>query len=268
MLATWMAILLVAQNPEPKAQRQDVATPEQAIRTFIVAMMTKDSKALHEVALPANDLDSLLQGQAVPPEAVEGFKAQIASLPVRVLKAGEEVTLPDGRRYKAKPEDVTPERAVVLPQGASFPALSRKVDGRWRIDAAPIIASMKGAAPKPLDPAQIKEKVTIKLDQKLDIQFTQKGDVISALEVVQKPRAGSPAVHVEFSKQDDNLMLVTQNPFPKNLSFRALARYKGGESYMETSIVPVRAGIFGIETWRDPIEELVLFDFKLVDDKP
>lgn len=127
---------------------------------------------------------------------------------------------------------------------------------------------MRPVAPKPLDPAQIKEKVTIRLDQKLDIQFTEKDGVVSGPEAVQKPRAGSPTVHTEFSKQDDNLMLVTQNPFPKNLAFRALARYKGRKSYIETSIVPVGAGIFGAEMWKDPIEELVLFDFKLVGDEP
>lgn len=121
MFATLIAIALVAQKPESKAQQPGAATPEQAIRTFIVAMVTKDSKALHDVVLPADDLDSLLQGQALPPEAVEGFKAQIASLPVQVLKAGEEVTLPDGRKYKARPEDVTPDRAVVLPQARCSP---------------------------------------------------------------------------------------------------------------------------------------------------
>ena len=36
----------------------------------------------------------------------------------------------------------------------------------------------------------------------------------------------------------------------------------------QTSIVPVKSGLFGIELWQDPIEELVLFDFKLTDGKP
>ncbi|HEY2154657.1 MAG TPA: hypothetical protein VGH33_03440, partial [Isosphaeraceae bacterium] len=224
------------------------------------------------VSLPADDLESLLQGPPIPPEGAEAFKAQIAELPVRLLKAGEEITLADGRKYKARAEDVTPDRAVALPQGASFPALARKVDGRWRIDAAPIIASMKGAgaggAPKTPDPAQIKDKVTIKLGQKIDIQFTQKDGAISAPNVIEKPPAGVPTVHAEFLRQDDNLMLMTQNPFSKNMAFRALARHKGRKAYVETSIVPVGAGISGLELWRDPIEELVLFDFKLVGEKP
>ena len=275
MFAAFIALCLVVQNAEAKAQekggKEAVAeTPEQAIRTFIVAMMTKDAKALRDVTLPADDIESLLQGQALPPEAAEGIKAQIAGIPVRLLKAGEEVTLADGRKYKARAEDVAADRAVVFPQGASFPVLSRKVDGRWRIDAAPIIAGMKGGAPKPktVDPAPIKEKLSIKLDQKLDVQFSRKGEAISGPKVVDKPQAGVPTVHIEFKKQDEGLMLATQNPFPKSLAFRALMRYKGRTSYVETSIVPVGAGLFGIELWQDPIEELVLFDFKLVDDKP
>jgi hypothetical protein len=62
-------------------------------------------------------------------------------------------------------------------------------------------------------------------------------------------------------------MLTTKNPFAKDFVFRAAAKYKGRKTYIETSIVPVKAGIFGIETWRDPIEELLLFEFKLVDEK-
>jgi hypothetical protein len=280
MFATWIALLLVGQNPGAKAQEKGgkdaaevkAATPEQAIRTFVVAMMTKDAPTLRAITLPADGLESLLQGQAVPPEAVEGFKAQIAELPVRLLKAGEEITLADGSKYTARAEDVTPDRAVVLPQGASFPLRSRKVDGGWRIDATPIIANMKGAgagaARKPIDPAQIKDKIAINLDQKIDLQFDQKGGAISGPKVVDKPKAEVPTVHVEFTGRGDDLTLSTKNPFTKDLTFRALARHKGRKAFFETSIVPVKAGLFSLELWREPIEELVLFDFKLVDEKP
>ena len=47
------------------------------------------------------------------------------------------------------------------------------------------------------------------------------------------------------------------------MKFRALARIKGRKDYFETSIVPVRSGLLGIEVWQDEIEELVLFDFQL-----
>jgi hypothetical protein len=45
-------------------------------------------------------------------------------------------------------------------------------------------------------------------------------------------------------------------------------RLKVRKEYFETSlIVPVTVGIMGFETWQDPVEELVLFDFKLTDEK-
>ena len=65
------------------------------------------------------------------------------------------------------------------------------------------------------------------------------------------------------------LILATKNPFPKDLKFRALMRLKGRKGYSETSIVPVKAGLFSLELWQEPDpEELVLFEFKLLDDKP
>ncbi len=116
-----------------------------------------------------------------------------------------------------------------------------------------------------VDPAKIKDKVTIALGKKLVVQFEQKGDVLSRPTKVEKPRDKPPTPTFEFSKVGENLILTTQNPFPKDLKFRALARLKGRKEYFETSIVPVERGIFGAEVWRDPIEELVLFDFKLID---
>jgi hypothetical protein len=273
MYAALIALSLVVQDPAPKTQapaQSGAATPEQAIRTFILAMGTKDAAMLRAVTLPVDDLDLLLQGQTIPAEHLAQVKAQIAATPVRVLKAGEEITLPGDRKYTAKPEDVTVDRAVVMPEGVSFPAHCRKVEGRWRVDAAPIIAIVKTARPatKTVDPATIKEKITIGVGSKIDVQFDQKGEVLSNYKVVENPKDKASIVHMEFTTQGPGLTLVTKNPFPKDLSFRAIARHKGRKTYIETSIIPVKAGLLGFELWQEPIEELVLFDFKLIDGKP
>jgi len=57
--------------------------------------------------------------------------------------------------------------------------------------------------------------------------------------------------------------LSTKNPFTKDRRSGPSARHKGRKAFFETSIVPVKAGLFSLELWREPIEELVLFDFKL-----
>jgi hypothetical protein len=127
---------------------------------------------------------------------------------------------------------------------------------------APIPAAV--AAPdEKVDPAKLQDKVTVRLGSNILVQFEQKGSKLSNPKVVEKPDGKSPAPSFQFSKMGDNLMLVTKNPYTKDLRFRAAARLKGQKDYFETSIVPVKSGLFGIELWGDPIEELVLFDFEL-----
>jgi hypothetical protein len=118
-----------------------------------------------------------------------------------------------------------------------------------------------------IDPATIKEKVTIELGKKLTVRFEQEGDALTHPKVVEKPEGKTPTPTFDFRKMDDNLILMTRNPFPKDLKFRALARLKGHKEYFETSIVPVKSGLFSLELWQDPIEELVLFEFKLIDEE-
>ncbi len=265
MFATLVSLWLLAQLPEASVKEKGAATPEEAARGFIVAILSGDAPALRSVALPNKDVDMLLQSPGVDGEALTKLKAEIAKLPVRLLKEGEEVSLPGGGKYKAK--GVTDRSAIALPRGASYPVKVLKEGTRWRVDASPIIASYKAAAPEAVDPAKIKNKIAIKIGQKLDVQFLRKGDVISEPKVVDKAKTGELVVHVEFTRVGENLTLGTQNPFSGDLSFRALARNKGSQSYYETSIVPVKAGLVGIELWRDPIEELILFEFGLVGDK-
>ena len=287
MLATMLVVLAFAgQEPGAKAQGKtgtkeaQADTPERAIRWFMVSLLTRDVVGLRAVTLPVDDLELIMPPKPVPPESLDAFKAQVAEMQVRLLKTGEEVKLAGGRTYKVRPEDVGPDRAVVLPEMASYPLVSHKVEGQWRIDVSPIVASVKAAArkgpppsPKTIDPGLIKDKVTIKPGQEVRVRFTRNGDAISAPKVVDAPKneakadAKAELVHFDFSKKGEDLTLTTQNPFSKNFVFRAAARYKGRTDYLETSIVPVHAGIFGIEMWRDPIEELLLFDFKLVDEK-
>jgi hypothetical protein len=121
------------------------ATPEEAFRTFLIAMVTKDEATLRSVTLPTDEFDWLLKGQALPADRIEDFKAQVARQPIRALKPGEVISLPGNRKMTVQPEEVTADRAVLLPEGAPLPNRLQKVDGRWRVDATPIIAGRKAA---------------------------------------------------------------------------------------------------------------------------
>jgi hypothetical protein len=152
-IALVLASVVSAQEstpqPQGSAEGREVpaATPEQAWRTFLTAMIVKDAATLRAVTLPApaRDFEVLLLGQGPPPDQVEAVKAQIAKQKIRVLKPGDEFTLPGGRKLKVQPEEVGDDRAVLLPEGAPLPTRVRKVENRWRVDASPIIAGRKAA---------------------------------------------------------------------------------------------------------------------------
>ncbi|WP_406698504.1 hypothetical protein V5E97_06440 [Singulisphaera sp. Ch08] len=125
------------------------------------------------------------------------------------------------------------------------------------------------AAPdQAVDPSTLKDKVTIEVGKSIAVRFEQQGNTLTRPKIVEKAADQPTTLSLDFRKQDDMLILVTKNPFPKDLKFRALARLKGRKSYFETSIVPVKAGLLSFELWQDPIEELILFDFTLIDNQP
>jgi hypothetical protein len=144
-------------QPGPKVKADDASiaakTPEQALRTFMIAMMTKDEPTLSAVTLPTEDFAWLLGGKALPANQVERFKAQLDGQEIRVLQPGDEIALPGNRTITVQAEEVAADRALLLPPGAPVPTRLRKVDGLWRVDAATIIEARKAA-----DSAQEKVK--------------------------------------------------------------------------------------------------------------
>jgi hypothetical protein len=125
------------------------------------------------------------------------------------------------------------------------------------------------AAPRDrIDAKALKDKISLTLGTKGTIQFKQQGDALAEPKLVKDADEKQPGISVEFKKHPEFIALMLRNGLPKALRYRAAIRLKGREDYFETSlIVPVMAGLVSFETWQDPIEELVLFEFKLTDEK-
>ncbi len=128
-----------------EASKVDASTPEKALRAFLVAMATKDETTLRAVTLPTDDFAWLLKGQAVPAEHLDEFKRMMAEQPIKTLKVGDEFTLPGNRKFKVPASDIADDKAVLVPEGAPTPTRVRKVDGKWKVDATPIISGRKAA---------------------------------------------------------------------------------------------------------------------------
>ena len=131
-----------------------------------------------------------------------------------------------------------------------------------------LLCSLRAFAAPPIDPSNLEDKVTITVGQKLAIQFQSDGDALKKPKMIEQPDAKSPSVALDFGKHDSILILSIKNSFSRALRCRCLMRLKGQKEYSETSILPIMAGLADYESWGDPIEEIVLFDFKLTDEKP
>ncbi len=121
-------------------------TPEDALRSFMVAAVEQDEPALRALTLPDRDLVWLLRGQRAPAEAVEKIRTLAADMKMKRLKPGDQIKLPQGGVVAVGQEEVTEDRAVLLPEGAPLPVRLHRVEGQWKVDAGPIIAGRKAAA--------------------------------------------------------------------------------------------------------------------------
>jgi len=121
------------------------ATPEDALRTFMVALVAHDEATLRAITLPAPDFEWILKGEAPPPEAMNQIREEFAKQPIKRLKQGDRVTLPRGQVSVVGANEVGEDRALLLPAGAPMPTRLQKVSGHWKVSAEPIIAARKAA---------------------------------------------------------------------------------------------------------------------------
>jgi hypothetical protein len=121
------------------------ATPEDALRTFMLALISQDEPAVRAVTVPNPDLAWLMKGEPAPPEVIKDVMAQLAKQPIKRLKEGENVPLPKGKQYVVAASDVGDNKAILLPQGAPLPTRLHKVKGHWKVVADPFIAGRKAA---------------------------------------------------------------------------------------------------------------------------
>ena len=135
----------LAPTAKPVAPKIADATPEEALRTFLTAMIEQDEATIRVVALQSSGMERLWLGEPMSPAQVESACASIARMPIRALKAGDPVALPRNRSTVLAPEEVGPKRAVLAFEGAPVPTRVHNVEGRWKVDPAPMIAARKAA---------------------------------------------------------------------------------------------------------------------------
>ncbi len=132
-----------------------------------------------------------------------------------------------------------------------------------------------------IDPKEIQEKVVATVGEKFSVEFLRNGDQLT------QPTKGIP-IEEELSSLRIELGITSASPFPppregatrpflsienhfdKALHVRALARRTGSVEYFdisaEVSLVPPGESSYKCWDFDTLIDEVVLFDFRLVDD--
>ncbi len=104
--------------------------------------------------------------------------------------------------------------------------------------------------------------------EKLNIEVEIKADTIFSMQVVKENLNPEKTIEIVFSQTVENnkhelMMLKVNNPFDKELSYKARMFVVRQEKWARTSIVPIPAKLSGYETWPDVIISLALYDFML-----
>jgi tetratricopeptide (TPR) repeat protein len=113
----------------------------------------------------------------------------------------------------------------------------------------------------------IKDKVLIKFGQQLSARFQIRGGRLVDPKISPAGKGQSDSLSLDFRQDKRGRTLFLTHSFSRSMQARCLARLKGSDTYFETDILPVPVKTINPEIWSEPIEELVLFDFKLVDTK-
>ena len=137
-----------APGPETKGELAD-STPEDALKTFLVALAAQDEATLHAVTLPDAEFEWLLKGPKAPPDVLARIRAGLEDKPMKRLNAGDRVQMPDGESRVIKPVDVREGRVVLWPAGLPLPSRLDNVGGHWKVFARPFIAALKQSGVNP-----------------------------------------------------------------------------------------------------------------------
>lgn len=91
-------------------------------------------------------------------------------------------------------------------------------------------------------------------------------DMMSVLQNTERKEINSDDIDFKFSEADfmgsKIYILTTVQHFKNPIIFKAKIRLKGSNNYIETSIVPKIPNVFSVEQWNDPLDSIILSDFK------
>ncbi|NIO38738.1 MAG: hypothetical protein GTO41_00175 [Burkholderiales bacterium] len=110
--------------------------------------------------------------------------------------------------------------------------------------------------------------VSIFPGETLLVEADRDGNRLVNLRAVKQMRDPDRTLELKFwqDKGKPDMSLKVNNPFPKAMKYHAVMVLPESDKLYKTSSCPVSAGKIALERWPHAVFELLLFDFRLVED--
>ena|SRR5438128_10303843 len=139
---------------------------------------------------------------------------------------------------------------------------------RLAILLAPLMFCASASAEyEPIDIKPLRDKIGIRLHQKFAIVFDQRGNRLVNPRLL-TTSTKQPYIVGEFLEHKGMKVLAIQSIFPKMVRYHAAARGEGRRDWHRVNrMYGLLPNVLNTEGFQDPIEEFVLYDFTLTNEK-
>jgi len=101
------------------------------------------------------------------------------------------------------------------------------------------------------------------------LEIEETNGLITNIKTVKENKSPDHTLEISFiqnleGKAHSNIMLKVKNPFKRDLLYDATIQFLKSGRWAKTSIIPVKAGLMGIEMWPDLIMSIGASEWKLL----
>jgi len=127
-------------------RRVDMTQPESVLREFLAALVAKDQEKIERLIMPDPNAAILWRGEKPSDKNLRAAQSYFRSVVFQRRKAGEVISLQNGRKLTLAAVHVNKNRTVLTSPGFPTPYTLIRRRGQWRVDAAPLIEANMAAA--------------------------------------------------------------------------------------------------------------------------
>jgi hypothetical protein len=120
-------------------------TAEETLRAFLLALLLVDRESAKPLIAAGTDSDSLWTATPPSEPAIAVLTARVDGLELQVLKVGDVIELPGGKKVTLTERHINDKRVSLTFPGNTVPFILLKTADGWRVDVRTIVAARRAA---------------------------------------------------------------------------------------------------------------------------